>query len=274
MGTAFTAIDETGSGCIEIGMQNNDRKVFCKIAGVNSVFAETSPQESIETLKKAVKIYQDLKHPNLIKLIEHYPYDKFYVAVFEWENGECLFDHWNFEKYYSENSTLKSPKDRFYELPIEKKLNTADVLFSFLKTVAEKDYTAVDFYDGSIMYDFETDKTIICDVDLFLKKPVVNTMGERWWGTKRLKAPEEYILGADIDEKTNIFTLGAILFDTFGTFSDEDNKRRYNENRFIPCSIEHWQLDGNKYKVLMKAVDPDRSKRYQTISQFWDSWNN
>lgn len=273
-GTAFTAFDETGSGCIGIGMQNNDKKVFCKIAGVNYVFAEIPPQGSIETLKKALTVYRDLQHPNLIRLIEHYPYDQFYVAVFEWEDGDCLFDHWNFEKYYSENSAIKSPKQKFYELPIKEKLKTADVLFSFLKLAAEKGYTAVDFYDGSIIYDFETNKTVICDVDLFLKRPVVNTMGEKWWGTKRIKSPEEYILGAEIDEQTNVFTLGAMLFDFFGSFSNEDIERRYRENRFVPCDIEHWQLDEIRYGVLMKAVNPDRSKRYQTISRFWDSWKS
>lgn len=80
-GTAFTVFDETGSGCIGIGMRNNDKKVFCKIAGVNPVFAEVPPQKSIEALKKAVGVYQDLHHSNLTKLIEHYPYNQFYVAV-------------------------------------------------------------------------------------------------------------------------------------------------------------------------------------------------
>lgn len=272
-GTAFSVFDETGSGCIGIGMQNKDRKVFCKIAGVDTVFAEISPQESVTALKNAVKIYDDLRHPNLIKLIEHYSYKQFYVAVFEWASGECLFDHWNFEKY-SENPLLKSPKERFFNLPIEKKLKTADVLFSFLQSTADKGYVAVDFYDGSIIYDFETDKTAICDIDLFLKRPVMNTMGEEWWGTKRLKAPEEYISGADIDEQTNIFTLGAMLFDFFGYFSDKDIENRRNENRFLPCSIDKFQLNASKYMTLLNAVEPDRSKRYKTISQFWHSWKN
>jgi len=52
-------------------------------------------------------------------LIEDYEYGEFYVAVYEWADGECLFDHWNFEKYQN-NPTLKSPKQRFFELPVEK----------------------------------------------------------------------------------------------------------------------------------------------------------
>ena len=65
-----------------------------------------------------------------------------------------------------------------------------------------------------------------------------------------------------------------VLFDFFGSFSNEDIEKRYQENRSVPCSIEHWQLDESKYKVLTKAVNPDRSKRFQTISQFWTAWKN
>jgi len=56
---------------------------------------------------------------------------------------------------------------------------------------------------------------MICDIDFFREKPVINDMGQDWWGTKRFKAPEEYILGAKIDEDTNVFTLGALIFDFF-----------------------------------------------------------
>lgn len=39
-----------------------------------------------------------------------------------------------------------------------------DLIFNFHKSVAEKGYVSVDSYDGSIMYDFKTDKTAICDI--------------------------------------------------------------------------------------------------------------
>lgn len=98
-GTAFWVVDETGSGCIGIGMRNGRKKYFCKIAGVNTIAAEVSPKESVEILRNAVHLYHDLRHPNLVKLVENYDYDNFYAAVFEWAEGECLFAHWDFEKY-------------------------------------------------------------------------------------------------------------------------------------------------------------------------------
>ena len=272
-GTAFFAIDETGSGCICIGMQDDNIKYFCKIAGVNTIDAVVSPQESVRILKEAVHLYYDLKHPNLVKIIDDYSYESYYVVIFEWTNGECLFDHWNFEKY-SENLLLKSPKEKFKSLSTEKRLESVDVLFSFLKIVTGNGYVAVDFYDGSIMYDFDTNITTICDIDFFRKKPTVNDMGEDWFGTKRLKAPEEYLLGAVIDETTNVFTLGALLFEFFGYFSKEEIAKRYAENRFIPCQINNWQLNNQSYFVALKAVNPNKSERFQSISQFFLAWDN
>ena len=270
-GTAFWAVDETGSGCVCIGMENADKKYFCKIAGVNTIEAEVSPKESVEILKNAVSLYYDLEHTNLVKIVEEYDYNQFYVVVFEWVDGECLFDHWNFEKYEGENA-IASPKDRFRELSVGKKLKAIDVLFSFLQNVNEKGYVAVDFYDGSIMYDFATDKTTICDIDFFKKTPVINDKGTEWFGTKRLKAPEEYVKGSAIDEQTNIFTLGALIFEFFGTFSDEEIRQRYVDNQFIPCSCAKWQLNEESYRVASKAVSPNKRERYKTFAEFRTEW--
>lgn len=270
-GTAFWGVDETGSGCIGIGMEDAERKYFCKIAGVNTVEAEVSPKESVEILKEAVHLYYDLAHPNLIKIIEEYDYNQFYVVVFEWANGECLFDHWNFETY-QRDTTIKSPKEKFKELPVSKKLKAIEVLFSFLQNVNRKGYVAVDFYDGSIMYDFLTDVTTICDIDFFRKAPVINDKGIEWFGTKRLKAPEEYIEGCAIDEQTNVFTLGALIFEFFGGFSDEEIHQRYCNNQFVPCSLLNWQLSEDSYRVATKAVSLNKSERYLTFTEFFYEW--
>jgi len=55
-------------------------------------------------------------------------------------------------------------------------------------------------------------------------------------------------------------------------FSADDIKQRYCENRFIPCSLENWQLNEESYRIALKAVCPDRKKRYSTISEFWVEW--
>ena len=263
-GKVFHVIDETGSGCISFGIENNDKRYFFKIAGAKTVGAEVSQEESIRLLKDAVIKYKDIDHPCLIKYVDSFDYNEFFVVIYEYANGECLFDHWNFDRYKITKEI--TPLMKFKGLPIHKRLAVADKLFSFFETFISSGYIAVDFYDSSIMYDFTNDQVTFCDIDLFKKAPVVNELGEDYFGTKRLKAPEENMLGADIDELTNEFTLGALIFDMF---SEVKNKKdRYAKGMFIPNEFEDFELSKDVYDVLMKAVDYKRNYRYTSINEF------
>lgn len=102
-GTAFWGLDETGSGCICVGMEDAKRKNFCKIAGVDTMEAEVSPKESVEILKKAKS-------------------NRGFVFFF----AECK----------------------------------------------SKGICCRRFYDGSIMYDFSTDVTTICEQAGLLKTEI------------------------------------------------------------------------------------------------------
>ncbi|MCX4365380.1 MAG: hypothetical protein OSJ70_06385 [Bacilli bacterium] len=268
-GKVFSVIDETGSGCISFGVEKGNKKYFFKIAGAKTVEAEISENESIILLKEAVKKYEDIKHPNLINLIDSFEVNEFFVAVFEWAKGECLFDHWNFNKY-KEYSNLETPAEKLKRLAIDKRVNVVLKLFSFFETFIESGYVAVDFYDSSIMYDFENDFVTFCDIDLFRKTPTINDIGEDYFGTKRLKAPEENKLGATIDELTSEFTLGAIIFDMFSNVKNTDE--RYEKGIFIPNSIEDFELEQNVYDVLRKATSYDRNNRYKSIKEFHNAF--
>lgn len=263
-GKVFLVIDETGSGCISFGIEKDNKKYFFKIAGAKTVEAEISQEESIKLLKEAVTKYKDIKHDNLIKYVDSFSYKELFVVIYEFAEGECLFDHWNFDRYKQTNEV--TPSIRFKRLSIAKKLIVVEKLFSFFETFIECGYVAVDFYDSSIMYDFKTDKVTFCDIDLFRKLPTVNDLGEDYFGTKRLKAPEENKLGAPIDELTSQFTLGAIIFDMFSDVENVDE--RYKKGMFIPNSIETFELTKEVYKVLIKATNYDSNNRYKTIKEF------
>lgn len=268
-GKVFSVIDETGSGCISFGVEKDHKRYFFKIAGAKTVEAEVSENESILLLKDAVKKYEDIKHPNLIKLIDNFDINEFFVAVFEWAEGECLFDHWNFNRY-KEYPNLETPIKKFKRLSIDKRINVVLKLFSFFETFIENGYVAVDFYDSSIMYDFENDLVTFCDIDLFGKIPTMNDIGEAYFGTKRLKAPEENKLGSTIDELTSEFTLGAIIFDMFSDVKNIDE--RYEKGIFIPNNIENFELLKNVYDVLIKATSYNRNNRYKSIKEFHNAF--
>ena len=159
---------------------------------------------------------------------------------------------------------------KFKSLSIEKRLKVVYELFSFFNECISKDYVAVDFYDSSIIYDFENDDVAFCDIDLFRKMPTSNDLGEKYYGTKRLKAPEENEFGATIDEQTSLYTLGAIIFDIFSNVNNL--KERYDKGIFIPNPKEEFELGLETYNVLLKATKYDKTERYNTIKEFENSF--
>ena len=166
--------------------------------------------------------------------------------IFKWVDGDCM------------GRMYPAQHKKFMALPVKDKLKVFTDILDFFEYIASQNYVAIDFYDGSIMYDFECGKTTICDIDFYRKQPCTNDMG-RMWGSSRFQAPEEFQLGAVIDEITNVYTVGTTAFALFG---------EYNRTR------DKWQLSDELFEVVARAVNDDRTKRQQSIRQFIDEWEN
>ncbi|TDF92147.1 hypothetical protein [Paenibacillus piri] len=65
-------------------------------------------------------------------------------------------------------------------------MESLEAIFSFHEHVKSIGYIAVDFYDGSILYDFRNDVTKICDIDFYRNGLSFNEMGEQFWGSVRI----------------------------------------------------------------------------------------
>lgn len=259
IGTVFQVFDQQDSGNISFGVRNNKQKYFVKYAGAKPVNFNGQPDQAISALKKSVSIYQNLKHPTLINFKNAFSTESGYAVVFDWFDGECLHPHWKFgsrEKY----TNPKSPFYCFKQLDLEEKLKVLDRIFAFHVFVEAKNYVAVDFYDGSLLYNFENNEIKICDIDFYRHYPAINDIGKNFWGSDRFKAPEEYELNAPIDSVTNVFTLGAMAFCLIGGELDH--------------SYSKWEANSRLYKIALKAVEVERNKRYQTVAEFYEAWNS
>ena len=258
-GRVFCAFDQNDSGNISFGLLSDDnRKLFVKYAGARTVNYDGEPAQAIARFRKAIKAYEDLRHPVLVKLIDHCDTASGGVAaLFEWAEGDCLHAHWNFAKY-PKYQHPQCPSYRLRHLPPNVRLAALHQIFEFHEYVAQKGYVAIDFYDGCIMYDFATDHLTICDVDFYEKAPFINNMG-RMWGSSRFMSPEEFQLGAVVDEVSNVFALGATAFEFFGNNRDR-------------CR-EQWDGPPALFEVACKAVSPERGARYQCIGEFMEEWD-
>jgi serine/threonine-protein kinase len=130
-----------------------------------------------------------------------------------------------------------------------------EYILAFHDHVTQRGYVAIDFYDGTIMYDFDTGKTFICDVDIYQKSPYYGDMGI--WGSSKFVSPEECVVGERIDEVTTVYTMGATAFALLSEFSR---------------SRETWKLGDKSYEVVKKATSDNRVERQQSIRQFIEEW--
>ncbi len=256
MGEVFSVFDEQDSGNICFGIEKDGTKKFVKYAGPKTKEYTGHPEDAVTILKNSIFLYENLKHKHLVNLLEHFEVENGYVLIFEWFEGECLHSHWAFPPPQKYNHP-DSPFYRFKQLPIEQRLKSFKSILEFHLNVERNNYVAVDFYDGSILYDFKNNVTKICDIDLYKKKPFINKMG-RMWGSSRYMSPEEFELGAKIDERTNVFNMGAIAFGLLGGELDR--------------SISKWDGGQELYQVAIKAVNLDRLERHSTIEEFLSAW--
>jgi serine/threonine-protein kinase len=115
--------------------------------------------------------------------------------------------------------------------------------------LARDGWVAVDFYDGCLMYDFASQELRVIDLDMYSPGPFTNTMG-RMFGSTRFMAPEEFELGARVDERTTVFNLGRAAFVFLG-------------ERGTPPQLA----------AATRACSPDPAARFATVEAFLTAWS-
>ena len=245
-GRVIKVFDGQDSGNICFGLENASGRLFVKFAGARTVEYDGEVSKAAEMLKRSALIYRELAHGALIRYRFAEDVGGGFALAFDWTDAVCM------GKQYPES------RERFLKMPDETRLRLFGDIVDFHIHAIKKGYIAVDFYDGCIMYDFDAGRTLLCDIDYYEKRPFKNNMG-RMWGSTRFMSPEEYILGADIDERTNVFLMGAVAFALFGGEADR--------------SAAKWRLNGELYDIAIKAASPEREKRFASISEFSKAWN-
>ncbi|MBD8069907.1 hypothetical protein [Bacillus sp. PS06] len=75
-GNVFSVFDKQDSGYLCFGVQNNNKKLFIKMAGAETIRSNVGTDVAITRLKSTVLIYEDLRHPILIEMIDHKEIEK------------------------------------------------------------------------------------------------------------------------------------------------------------------------------------------------------
>lgn len=204
VGDVFAVFGENtqDSGNISYGVKVESERYFVKTAGVpDDPRPYLSHPERVSLLSNAVRLRQSCDHPTLPRLHRVIESPDGPMLVYEWLDGELV------RADRARRNDPNSAFQRFRRLPTGEILRVLDGVYDLHRALAQRGWIAVDFYDGCLIYDFTRQALRIVDLDLYRDAPFTNEMG-RLFGSSRFMAPEEFELGARIDERTNVFTMG------------------------------------------------------------------
>jgi len=246
------------SGNVSWLVDVGDRRLFVKTAGLTG---EPVPDAAVpyfdhdgrvRLLRNAVELAASCSHPALPRLLNVIESPTGPALVYEAAEGELL--HVRRDARIDPASAYQ----RFAHLPADRLLGVFDVLIALHVELAAAGWVACDLYDGCLIVDLETGSLKVVDLDTYRRGPSLNDMG-RMFGATRFMAPEEFELGAVIDERTTMFTLGRLVRH-FGTRLTE------RDDQFCgsPAVAD----------VVRRACRPLPADRYEDVAAFGQAWRS
>jgi serine/threonine protein kinase, bacterial len=246
-GEIFARFERQDSGNLSYGVRVGDARYFVKTAGTATTALTLT--ERITLLRNAVRIAA-IGHPALVPLRQVVESPAGPLLVYEWVEGELV----GVER--ARRDDPGSTFARFRALPVPEILAALDVVFDLHERLAAAGFIAVDFYDGSLLYDFAAHVLNVIDLDHYQPGPFINQQG-RLFGSSRFMAPEEHQLGAGIDQRTNVFTLGR----TIAVFLSDGT-----------LAVAPFRAGPNLLALARRACAPEPAQRFDTVAEFHRAW--
>ena len=250
--TVFNAHTQD-SGNVSYGVSVGPDRFFVKTAGrPDDKRPYLSHPERVALLHNAARLRRSCDHPALPPLRRVVKSPDGPLLVYGWVDGQLI---------RGSSATRDDPQStfqRFRRLPVTEIVNVLEVIYDLHHHLAQLGWIAADFYDGCLIYDFDRRVLHIVDLDLYREGPFHNDMG-RMFGSSRFMAPEEFELGAQIDQRTTVFTMGrtALVLLSDGTL-DRDTFRG----------------SGALYEVICQACAETPSHRFQSMTAFYTAWRD
>ena len=241
------------SGNHSYGVRIGAERFFVKTAG-----QPADPQPALRhtarvaLLRNAARLHASCQHPILPPLLSLIESPAGPLLVYPWVDGELL------AVPRDQRANPVSSHQRFRSLPVPTICRCLDAIYDLHAALARAGWIAVDFYDGCLIYDFAAERIAVVDLDMYHAGPVQNERG-RMFGSTRFMAPEEFELGAGIDERTTVFTMGrtALIYLSDGTLAPE-------VFRGSPAL----------FAIVARACNPDRAQRFDSLATFEQAWRS
>ncbi len=149
-----------------------------------------------------------------------------------------------YDRVQGENLGSMAARKRFQSLPLSERVTAVSTVFEALTAIGEAGFMIVDWYEGNMIYDFDRKRIWLFDWDLCRKGEGFTLEMDSNYGSSRLMAPEEFVRGSWLDQRTIVFNLGRYALLNVPELAEP----------FAP--------------VLACATYPARSERYPSIREF------
>ena len=204
-------------------------------------------QTPIGDVKAIIQFYNSLQSQLIPRNWELVELSDGQLMMSDWVPGQVL------NSPAEDRQNAQSTYQRFIRLPLAKRLHLFDRILQLFVEIEEINILIEDFYDGCLIYDFDTHTATICDLDhLHVGEYRLNR--DRQLGSSRFMAPEEFVRGSLIDRRTNVFTMGATGFVLLN-----DNKR----------AIQDWHLPIKLHGILQKAIAHKKEDRFASVAELY-----
>lgn len=237
-------------------VRSDDGDIFVKTAGapdpgpIGTTVPYLGHSDRAQLLRNAMDLARSCDHPRLARLRNVIESPMGPVLVYDRAPGELI------GTTESGRSDPRSAYQRLAHLPAHRLLAVFDELIDLHRALAREGWIAGDLYDGCLILDFATSRLAVIDLDSYHRGPSVNTMG-RMFGSTRFMAPEEFELGATIDQRTTVYTLARLVWH-FGT--------RLTEEAEQFCGTDPVRV------TLEQALRHTPSERFATVDEFATAW--
>jgi formylglycine-generating enzyme required for sulfatase activity len=170
----------------------------------------------------------------------------------------------------AEPHSLATADDRTY---LARVLPILDRLIDAVAATHAVDILHRDIKPANVLLDAK-DNAWLCDFGLarLRDNPRLTKAGE-WMGTPGFISPEQWTGQEDLDARADVFSLAATIYQAL-TLQLPYGNTRLSADSGPPLRLRRLQplLSADFEYVLLKALEPDREDRYQSVAEFKADW--